>query len=355
MTTSMLLQSNFIPTPVALAVKLHQILKTRASDGAIFVQQLHYWICKRQGKVVNGVRWIYNTYAQWRQQFPWLGEWDFRVITSALRTHGLIKFDYLSEDRRDRTGYYTIDYNHEWLKHESSLICAHVSDAAVARSTDGLEVVIKCNRTETTSENSSKKTTNMPAVSSNFVGEEPTPKSLVSVAAHPSITGDEAKVVTEGNSSAAPISSKSANSRNLETEAILNTVDNAGIRVTNNSHLQATVLRYSLEQVQRAIAYYQHVKRFKEIANPPGWLTECLKGRWWEQAKVEKQYPDGFLEAYQQLITAGIVEDVPPSWLPTNMWGEPDVRVINQNATLGKCHYALMWWQDALALLEPSS
>ncbi len=111
-----LLDVNCIPTPVELAVKLRDFLKTRASDGAMFLQQLHYWTIKEQGRLIDGARWIYNTYAQWLQQFPWWQEWDFRVITRVLREQGLIVFKQLNDHGRDRTGFYALNYDHDWLK-----------------------------------------------------------------------------------------------------------------------------------------------------------------------------------------------------------------------------------------------
>lgn len=135
-------------------------------------------------------------------------------------------------------------------------------------------------------------------------------------------------------------------------EAILNVVESAGIPL--NAQLKHTVLAYTLEQVQAAIAHYRScVKAHGRRDNPPGWLTECLRGQWWKSAStgVLDEYPEGFLEVYQRLIAAGVVEDVPPKWLPRSM-GDIEVRVINPNPQPGEHPYGLMWWRDALALLE---
>jgi len=125
---SKLLLPNSIPTPVELAVKLRDTLKTRASDGAMFLQQLHYWTIKEEGILHQGVRWIWNTYKGWLAQFSWWSEWDFRVITKTLRGLGLIEFEQLRDCGRDRTGCYRLNYSHEWLKDLTTPICSTVSD-----------------------------------------------------------------------------------------------------------------------------------------------------------------------------------------------------------------------------------
>jgi hypothetical protein len=45
-------------------------------EPAIILQQLH-WLLRdpRNGKVIDGKRWLFNTYAEWREQhFPWMSE-----------------------------------------------------------------------------------------------------------------------------------------------------------------------------------------------------------------------------------------------------------------------------------------
>ena len=64
-----------------IAAKLEDI------NAAVIVQQLHYWMEKKVGVVIDGVRWIYNSFESWvRTQFKWLSVWQFRKWMSLLRS-----------------------------------------------------------------------------------------------------------------------------------------------------------------------------------------------------------------------------------------------------------------------------
>jgi len=153
--SSKLLEPNSIPVPVELATKLRDALKTRASDAAMFLQQLHYWTVSEVGFLYEGVRWIWNTYAQWREQFKWWTDWDFRMITKKLREMGLIVFEQLRDYGRDRTGCYRLNYEHEWLQDLSAPICSTVSDAIGEQLTAPADACAT-DRTETTPNTTTK-------------------------------------------------------------------------------------------------------------------------------------------------------------------------------------------------------
>lgn len=76
---------------------------------AIVLQQIHYW-AERSTTVIDGHRWVYNTVAQWRVQFPfWSDDTISRTIKS-LRERGIVIARHLSENAFDRTLYYRVDY-----------------------------------------------------------------------------------------------------------------------------------------------------------------------------------------------------------------------------------------------------
>lgn len=77
---------------------------------SIFLQQLHYWL-QKSNHVVNGKKWVYNTYNSWREQMPF---WSLSTIKRTISN--LQKKDYLIVDRFnkagfDKTNWYSIDYD----------------------------------------------------------------------------------------------------------------------------------------------------------------------------------------------------------------------------------------------------
>lgn len=78
---------------------------------ATFLQQLHYWLQKPGAHVKDGKRWIFNTYEEWHEQFPFWSVEAIRKIVSQLRDKGVIETtDKYNKRRADKTLWYTIDY-----------------------------------------------------------------------------------------------------------------------------------------------------------------------------------------------------------------------------------------------------
>ena len=157
-----LLEPDSIPIPRGLAVLLRDSMGIRSSDGAMFIQQLHYWLTKEEGflhtdkKTNQTFRWIWNSYDKWREQFPWWTDWDFRIIVKALREHSLIIFDQLLDFGRNRIGCYRLNYEHEWLKplihHHSLDMTTDATGEQLPVATDDCTTDITETTTYTTSE-----------------------------------------------------------------------------------------------------------------------------------------------------------------------------------------------------------
>jgi hypothetical protein len=76
---------------------------------AIVIQQLHYWL-GRSGKERDGRQWIYNSYPDWEQQFPFWSNKTIRRIIGSLESSGLILSANYNNSAFDKTKWYTIDY-----------------------------------------------------------------------------------------------------------------------------------------------------------------------------------------------------------------------------------------------------
>ena len=77
---------------------------------AIFIQQLHYF-CERSRHVFNGNQWVFNTYKQWCDVFPFWSEATIKRIISRLEKMDLVlSSSEFNQFNIDRTKWYRINY-----------------------------------------------------------------------------------------------------------------------------------------------------------------------------------------------------------------------------------------------------
>lgn len=90
-------------------------------NGSIIVSQINYWLeiekeratadeAIRNKHYINGRWWIYNTYEQWQQQFPFLSLSTIKREFSKLIDIGVVISDCYNSKGYDRTKWYTLDY-----------------------------------------------------------------------------------------------------------------------------------------------------------------------------------------------------------------------------------------------------
>jgi hypothetical protein len=77
---------------------------------AIILQQLHYWLQKSE-HFYEGRRWIYNTYQQWVEQFPFWSEKTIKRTITSLESKGYVITGNFNKAGFDRTKWYSIDYD----------------------------------------------------------------------------------------------------------------------------------------------------------------------------------------------------------------------------------------------------
>ena len=106
---------------LALAIGLNE---------AIVLQQLHYWIenPKSEGRVdKEGNKWVYNTYEQWRENFPFWSVSTIQRIFSSLEEKGVVISDQLDKHDRDMRKFYQINYEQLDILHHVKLTSSNVS------------------------------------------------------------------------------------------------------------------------------------------------------------------------------------------------------------------------------------
>ena len=78
---------------------------------AIILQQVHYWL-KRTEHLMEGKPWVYNSYVQWRGQFPfWSHDTIKRAIQHLEALGVLISTARFNRKPIDKTKWYTINYD----------------------------------------------------------------------------------------------------------------------------------------------------------------------------------------------------------------------------------------------------
>lgn len=76
---------------------------------AIVLQQVHYWIL-RSSNEKNGRRWVYKTYEEWHEEFPFWTPSVIRRIITGLEKREILISGMFNQFQIDRTKWYTIDY-----------------------------------------------------------------------------------------------------------------------------------------------------------------------------------------------------------------------------------------------------
>ena len=112
---------------------------------AIVLQQIHYWInnVKNKGYEQDGYKWVYNTYAEWKEtNFPFWSENTIQRIFANLEEMGLVVSIQPMKGKYDRTKYYRIEYTK-----------LEVFEDTKSEVIDDPKLVSSLNESETTTEN----------------------------------------------------------------------------------------------------------------------------------------------------------------------------------------------------------
>lgn len=76
---------------------------------AVVLQQIHYWLTISKHKI-EGKKWVFNTYEDWQEQFPFWSISTIRRTFYSLEKIGVVLSDNWNTLKLDKTKWYTIDY-----------------------------------------------------------------------------------------------------------------------------------------------------------------------------------------------------------------------------------------------------
>jgi hypothetical protein len=143
-TSNLLINEPPLQVLPSLAVKL-------GLNAALILQQLHYWMNnKNTGIEINGYKWIYNSYAEWRDNFPFFSEKTIQRTFTRLENLGIVISEQLNKQNYDHRKYYRIDYDR--LSQVSVTDCTDHYGQSVHTDSDNESLSSTETTTETTTE-----------------------------------------------------------------------------------------------------------------------------------------------------------------------------------------------------------
>jgi DnaD/phage-associated family protein len=117
-------------------VILPSLAATVGLNESIILQQLHYWL-ERSTNVHEGHKWVYNTYEEWQEQFPFWSVSTIRRIITKLEEKELIIVGNFNKSKIDKTKWYRINYEKlQQLQEEQSTAQVDTSTVQNEQSTD---------------------------------------------------------------------------------------------------------------------------------------------------------------------------------------------------------------------------
>lgn len=102
---------------------------------AIILQQIHYWL-NQSKHFYDDKKWIYNTYEDWNEQFPFWSVMTIRRTITSLEKQNLIISANYNKAGFDKTRWYSIDYeevesvNRRCVQNEQTM-CSKRTDGSV--------------------------------------------------------------------------------------------------------------------------------------------------------------------------------------------------------------------------------
>jgi hypothetical protein len=273
---------------------------------AEILQQIHYWLGKSKN-VIDGIRWVYNTYQQWQSQFPFLSERTIRRAVRHLEDLGILKSDRKEASRWYQRKWYTIDYEALDALVSSKLPNSSADHAAsepsplnppdVSETNNQIHAAKKDASYTKTSSKSFKETNTNPSthpVLKKIDSERQVPKPVrVPKSSEPQIQDVEPKSNPE--TADRPEIVEATIAPEIEAQ-----VKEAIAPVPLNQQIKKSLLQATTEAILEAVKVVKQQKQKKYINNPAGLFRSALQNLWKPNPPEEKSVLPGFRNDFEQ-------------------------------------------------------
>jgi len=102
--------SNSVLINGSVRVYSHEMALKIGMNEAILLQQVHYWLQISEHEF-KGRKWVYNSYKDWHEQFPYWSLSTVKRVVIRLEKMGLLLSANFNRLKIDRTKWYSIDYS----------------------------------------------------------------------------------------------------------------------------------------------------------------------------------------------------------------------------------------------------
>ncbi|MBK5146031.1 conserved phage C-terminal domain-containing protein [Budviciaceae bacterium BWR-B9] len=334
---SLLLNSRPIIVIPELAVKI-------GLPEAVLLQQVHYWLTDTTSGIDHdGRRWIYNTIDEWVEQFPFWSASTIKRAFAELKRLGIVFIEQLSSDPRDKTNFYSINYEHHILIDEVKLTPCNVSKCTNAKAQNDPMQKSKLKRckeskrpllhTEITTENNK---TPCPAA------EQPDPATMITDQAKQVL--NHLNLVTGSKYQPSKTSLEGIRARLVEgftPSELLLVVDYTNEKWGDDLKMSEYLRPITLFSPSKFPGYLQAAEKWNESGRP-----EYVNGKWMKDGKPLKGsgVDNSERDAAYRRYTSGVGEITNPSQLEIEVRkaaGKAGIR--NQQASFAQQRWNSLW------------
>jgi hypothetical protein len=273
---------------------------------AEILQQIHYWLGKSKN-IIDGIRWVYNTYQQWQSQFPFLSERTIRRTIRHLEDLGILKSDRKEASRWYQRKWYTIDYEALDALVSSRLPNPPADHAAsepsplnppdVSESNSRYDAAKKDSSLTKTSPKFFEETNTNPSthpVLKKFDRERQVPKPLrVPKSSELQIQEVETQSISE--TADRPEIVEATIAPEIEAQ-----VKEAIAPLPLNQQIKKSLLQATTEAILEAVKVVKQQKQQKHIQNPAGLFRSALQNLWKPNPPKDKDIPPCFRNEFEQ-------------------------------------------------------